>query len=307
MIKKNYKNTYAPITLFVYERLSHTQLVVEALLKNIGAEFSDLIIFSDAPSIPSKKANVEKVRSYLSTIKGFKSIKIYHRPYNYGLSKSIIDGVSDTLKKYGRIIVIEDDLVTSPYFLTYMNEALNMFEKVKKVASIHGYVYPHNQPISSAFFLRGADCWGWATWSRSCNKINLDGRYLLNKIKEKKLIYEFDFEGSYTFSSMLKKQIIGLNDSWAIRWHASMFLANKLTLYPGRSLVNNIGNDTTGTHSCNASYYKTKLANSPIDLSNTKVQASEEAYQAFISFFYKNSLKAKVNKFLYKFFRFLSL
>lgn len=280
----------APVALFTYSRLLHTRLTVDALLQNSLASDHDLIIFSDAARSPDEQFAVDQVRSYLRTITGFRSITIHHRPYNFGLAKSIIEGVTQVLSSYERIIVLEDDLVTSPYFLSYMNEALDRFVDDGRVISIHGYVYPVEQELPEAFFLRGADCWGWATWRRGWQLFNADGRALLNELTREKLLDTFDFNGTYGYSNMLKDQIKGANDSWAVRWYAAAFLANKLTLYPGRSLVHNIGNDGTGTHCGVVSAYDVKLSSSPVSIKRVEVLPSVEGRAAFESFFRKSQL-----------------
>jgi hypothetical protein len=201
------------------------------------------------------------------------------------LAQSVIEGVSQVLSEYDRVIVLEDDLVTSPHFLTYMNEALDRFEHDERVISIHGYSYPVKQPLPEAFFLRGADCWGWATWKRGWSLFNPDGQVLFDKLAANKLLYAFDFNGTYSYSKMLQGQIAGLNDSWAVRWYASAFLADKLTLYPGRSLVHNIGNDGTGTHHEFRSSYDTSVSATKIDLTSIEVIPSSVGRMAFESFF----------------------
>ena len=154
-------NEAAPITLFVYNRIDHTRQCVEALRKNLLANESALIIFSDAAKDVGSQNSVEEVRSYLKTIRGFTKIEIIERTNNFGLAKSIISGVTYVVNKYGRVIVLEDDLVTSPYFLIYMNKALDIYKNDDMVASIHGYIYPVKKALPETFFLRGADCWGW--------------------------------------------------------------------------------------------------------------------------------------------------
>jgi hypothetical protein len=288
---------FPPITLFTYARLDHTQRTVAALLRNFGAQEHDLIIYSDAPRDSKRIEDVAAVRDFLKTIKGFRSVTINYRPHNFGLANSIIDGVTEVLEKYDRIIVLEDDMVTSPYFLTYMNDALNHFVDDDRVISVHGYVYPVQQELPEAFFLRGADCWGWATWRRGWAIFNSDGRVLLDELKNKNLINNFNFNGEYLYSKMLESQIRGNNDSWAIRWYASAFLADKLTLYPGRSLVHNIGNDSSGTH-CGSSYaFDTTLSRSPINLKGIEIKSSEIGFLAFEQFFRqtKVSLFSKVS------------
>ena len=276
---------YAPIALFVYNRPVHVRHTVEALLRNLGAESSDLIVFSDDARTPDILASVEVVRAYLRTIKGFRSITIHHRPCNFGLAKSVIDGVTRVLQEYDRLIVLEDDMETSPHFLGYMNEALERFSEDERVISIHGYVYPVQKPLPETFFLEGADCWGWATWRRGWRLFNQDGQALLDELKRRDLVHNFDFNGAYLYSKMLKSQIDGKNDSWAIRWYASAFLEGKLTLYPGRSLVRNIGNDNSGTHCGDNTIYDSDLSSTAISEFTSDIAPSSEGRAAFEAYF----------------------
>lgn len=282
-----------PVVLFTYDRPDHTQRTVEALLRNVGVSEYDLIIFSDAARTPDKIQAVATVREYLKNIRGFRSVSIHYRSHNYGLSNSIINGVTEVLSGYDRIIVLEDDMVTSPYFLTYMSQALERFAGDDRVISIHGYVYPVQQALPEAFFLRGADCWGWATWRRGWELINLDGQALLDELKKQKLIKDFDFNGASNYSQMLESQIKGANDSWAIRWYASAFIAGKLTLYPGRSLVQNIGNDSSGVHCGTTTAFDVDLSDRAIDLNVLQVEECNQARRAIEVFFHSKSSRIK--------------
>ena len=277
--------TYAPVALFVYNRPDHTRRTIDALKQNKLSNDSELIVFSDAAKSEAQVDAVREVRKYIRQIDGFKSVIIVEREANLGLARSIIDGVTTIVSKYGRIIVLEDDMVTSPYFLTYMNEALEKYADDERVVSIHGYVYPVRQKLPEAFFLPGADCWGWATWSRGWACFNSDGQFLLDELKRRKLIRAFDYNGAYPFSKMLEGQIKGTNDSWAVRWYASAFLAGKLTLYPGRSLVHNIGNDDSGTHCGESADFDANLSRTQISLNNINSDPSQEGRQAFEDFF----------------------
>jgi len=282
----------APIALFVYNRLWHTKQTVEALQKNKFARESDIFIFSDASKIPTTASSVQEVRDYIKGITGFKSITIHERLENLGLANSIIDGVTRVCDEYGKVIVLEDDLVTSPYFLQYMNNALDLYEGEDTVISIHGYNYPVEGDLPDTFFLRGADCWGWATWRCGWALFNNDGQFLLDELRRRKLTRLFDFNGAYPYTEMLVEQIKGTNDSWAIRWYASAFLANKLTLYPGRSLVHNIGNDNSGTHCGSSRSLDAELSRTPINLNFIEVEPSSEARQKFEVFFRKRKMGA---------------
>jgi hypothetical protein len=256
----------APLALFVYNRVDHTQRTVEALAKNHLASESDLTIFSDAAKKSSDVDSVQAVRAYIKTIAGFKSLTIVERPSNFGLSKSIIDGVTDVINKFQKIIVLEDDLVTSPFFLQYMNDSLDRFERDDRVISIHGYMYPVKQKLPELFFLRGADCWGWATWKRGWDLLERDGKSLLGQIIGRQETKRFTFNDSYPYIQMLEDQIAGRNNSWAILWYGSAFVKNKLTLYPGHSLVHNIGNDSSGTHSIATDSYNVQITGRQIDV-----------------------------------------
>ena len=285
----------APIALFVYARPEHLIRTVSSLKKNELAASSDLFIFSDAAKTSDKELAVQAVRSYINSIDGFKSITVHCHANNLGLSKSILYGVNSILASHERIIVLEDDMETSPFFLRYMNHALELFSTNNRVACVHGYVYPTKEQLPEAFFLPGADCWGWGTWRHAWNIFNPDGSYLLAELKRRRLIKSFDFNGAYPFSKMLLNQIKGLNDSWAIRWHASAFLADRLTLHPGKSLVRNIGNDSSGTHCGDETIYEVELSVNPIDLSLVEVKSSPIARDAF-ELFYRHNQQSVVKR-----------
>lgn len=279
--------TRAPIVLFVYNRLWHTRQTIQSLQQNKLSAESELFIYSDGPRKGSDAKSVDEVRSYVKTVDGFKRVSIIERDKNWGLANSIIDGVTTIVNEYGKVIVLEDDLVTSQHFLTYMNEALELYADDNRVISIHGYVYPVEDEIPEAFFLPGADCWGWATWKRGWELFNSDGQYLLDEIIRTKSQRAFDFNGAYPYLKMLKDQIRRRNDSWAVRWYASAFLSNRLTLYPGRSLVRNIGNDNSGTHCGESDRHDTLLSKTPINLNNIPVEVSKIGLSAFEFFFRK--------------------
>ncbi len=277
--------TYSPIALFVYNRPQHTRQTVEALQKNALAGDSDLVIFSDAPKTKLQAEAVREVRHYIRQINGFRSVTIDERETNFGLAKSIIDGVTKICDDFGKVIVLEDDLVTSPYFLQFMNESLDLYEREERVISVHGYIYPVAERLPETFFLRGADCWGWATWERGWDSFEPDGRKLLEALKEKRMKNEFNFGGSYDYLEMLDSQVKGKNDSWAVRWYASAFLKNMLTLYPRESLVLNIGNDNSGIHCGTTEVYSGDIIGRPVIVGGISIEESLEARTAVMRYF----------------------
>lgn len=283
-IKMKCLSGFSPVVLFVYNRLWHTRQTVEALLQNSLAEKSDLIIYSDAAKNQASEGAVREVRDYIATISGFKSINIIEREKNWGLANSIIDGVTAVVNKFGRVIVLEDDMVTSPYFLDYMNGFLELYKADQQVASIHAYTYQIDD-LPETFFLKGADCWGWATWADRWRVFNPDGQALLDELKARKLTKEFDFNGNADYVKMLKGQIQGKNDSWAIRWHASAFLNNMLTLYPGVSYVQNIGHDGQGTHCGYSEDFQVEINISNTSLKKIAIEENAVAREKFEQFF----------------------
>jgi hypothetical protein len=248
-MKKNNLSILSPIVLFVYNRPWHTQATLEALQKNHLAEYSDLIIYSDAPKSESARENVQAVRDYIKTINGFKSVRIIERTENWGLAKSIISGVTEVVNEYGRIIVLEDDIVTSPFFLKFMNDALEYYADNKKVWHISGWNYPVEMTdLGDVFLWRMMNCWGWSTWSdRWCN-FKKDKTYYLDNFLSKDIKKYFNINNSMDFYSHLELNKSGHLDTWAIFWYASIFEANSLSLNPTKTYVLNIGFDGTGTH-----------------------------------------------------------
>jgi hypothetical protein len=264
--------TLAPIALFAYNRLWHTRQTVEALQKNELALQSELIVFSDGPRTEADREKVRSVRNYLKTIAGFRIVIIVERDENLGLAQSIITGVTEIVNRYGRIIVLEDDMVTSPYFLRFMNDALEFYRDEERVISIHGYTPPLNVKLPETFFLKGADCWGWATWQRGWELFEPDGKHLLDVLERASLVHEFNYDGFFDYRKMLQAQTQGKISSWAIRWYASAFVKNRLTLYPGSSLVLNIGNDKSGTHCGSTDVFTTGLADAPVPIKAIPVE-----------------------------------
>ncbi len=270
----------APVVVFVYNRPEHVRRALSSLKENALASETELFVYSDGGKNPADWERVKEIRAWLRTLEGFRNLTIVERDENFGLARSIIAGVSEIVDRYGRVIVLEDDLVVSPVFLEYMNRALEFFRDDERVVSIHGYVYPVTAPLPEAFFLRGADCWGWATWRRGWEIFCEDSVLLAKRLREEGLIRSFDMEGRFPYYQMLKDQIAGKNDSWAIRWHASAFLAGKLTLYPGCSFVQNIGLDSSGTHCGSSSSYDVSLNQSVPRLNRIPVEENLVAREA---------------------------
>lgn len=257
----------APIALFVYKRPQHTRQTLEALARNELADQSILYVFADGPK-PGASAEdlaaIGHVRALVKERQWCKEVHLVEAAANRGLAESIIAGVTRTVGQYGRAIVLEDDLVTSPYFLRYMNDALDFYADQPKVIAIHGYMYPVSGPRPATFFLKEVGSWGWATWQRGWDLFEPDAQQLLDALMAKGLDHAFDYEGAYPYTNILRDQTKGKVDAWAIRWYASAFLQKKLVLWPGESLVQNIGHDNSGVHSFSTNKYDVALASQPV-------------------------------------------
>jgi len=249
----------APIVLFVYNRPWHTKQTVEALQKNKLASESELFIYSDAPKNKEAEKKVKEVRDYIKSIDGFKKITIIEREKNWGLAANIIDGVTNIVNKYGKIIVLEDDLVTSPYFLKFMNEALEFYKDEEKVMHISGYVYPiDNKGLADTFFIKPTSCWSWATWDRAWKYFKKDVDYYL-RVFDKKMIKDFNLNNSYDYFSQIIANKKGEINTWAIFWYASVYLKGGLSLHPKESFAKNIGHDGEGVHCSKTNVFDVEL------------------------------------------------
>lgn len=276
--------TFAPIALFVYNRPEHTARTIKFLQQNELSSESRLFVFSDGFKSEADEKNVLEVRELLRNIDGFKSVEIVERKENMGLAKSIIIGVSKLIKDYKQVIVFEDDLITSPYTLTYFNEALSRYRDESKVMHIGAYMYNlKDADLPETFFYRAATSWGWATWERAWEHFEPNIDTLMAKF-DKSAKSAFSIEHTMNFWKQMEDFKSGRNNSWAIRWYASIFLKGGLTLNPSQSLVNNIGHDGSGIHSGINDIYNVIINPKPITQFPDTIAESPAAYAAIKGF-----------------------
>ena len=277
---------FAPILLFVYNRPSHTRRCIESLLKNSLASESHLFIYADGAKDESQQEAVNEVRSYIRSIQGFKQVTLIERNENWGLARNIIDGVTTQVNRYGKVIVLEDDLIVAPYFLQFMNDALETYKDEPKVGHIQACDFTQDPTLPETFLIKWTGSWGWGTWDRAWKHFNPNGKELLKKLEERKLTYTFDFNGKYGFTRMLRRQIEGKNNSWAIRWNASLFLEDILSLNVGRSLVQNEGFDGTGTNCGGGGLYSSNLHLNKLNVIRINpIEENQEARKAFMRYY----------------------
>lgn len=282
----------APIAIFAFNRPNHLQKTLKSLLESPLAMSSKCFIFIDGPRTEEDKALVEQVHRIAMNTDGFENKTIIKQTNNLGLAQSIIQGVSQITEEYGQVIVLEDDILVAPCFLEYMNLALEIYRDDSAVGSIQAYCPELNTDLGETFFLLGADCWGWATWRDRWQCFEPDGKKLLAELKNKNLMSTFDFDSHAGLQAMLEDQIAGKNNSWAVRWVASSVLNGLHALYPGNSLVQNIGFDGSGAHCDTTNAYDVVPATKLPDLEKIAVEDNPAA-RAAMTRFYKQ-LKPKL-------------
>lgn len=288
--------TYAPILLFVYNRPEHLKQLIASLQTNAEAAQSMLFIYTDAARNKADEEQVNNVREVIRHIDGFASIEVIERATNWGLARNIIGGVTEQIRRYGRVIVLEDDLVVAPCFLRFMNDALEAYKDEPQVGHIQACDFTQDASLPDTFLIKFTGSWGWATWERAWQHFNPDGQALLNELENRRLTRRFDFNGNYRFTRMLRRQVQGKNNSWAIRWNASLFLKDILSLNVGRSLVQNNGFDGSGTHCGGGNLYGSQLWMQPLPVQKiTPICENEAARAAFARYYHRtNGFWAKV-------------
>ncbi|RLA72781.1 MAG: sugar transferase [Epsilonproteobacteria bacterium] len=283
--------TLAPIVLFVYNRPWHTQQTVEALQKNELASESELFIYSDEAKNEDVRKNVDEVRKYIDNVNGFKKVTVIKREKNWGLANNIIDGVTNIVNKYSKIIVLEDDLVTSPYFLKFMNEALKFYRDEKKIWHISGWNYPiSTDRLDDVFLWQFMNCWGWATWANRWKFYEKNIPKTINDFTKKDR-KKFNLDGVENFWDQVITNKEGRTNTWAIFWYAKIFKQNGLCLNPSETLVENIGRDGSGENCGKTQTLKNILSQKNSITFDTKIIENNLAYKR-IQIFYKSQKKA---------------
>ncbi|MFS4461100.1 sugar transferase [Bdellovibrio sp. HCB2-146] len=294
---------FAPVLLFVYNREWHTKQTISALLKNPEAVQTALYIYSDGPKTDADQQQITSLRKYLKELTGFKSITIVEREKNIGLAANIIDGVGTVVSRHRRVIVLEDDIITSTSFLKYMNASLDYFQNRPEVMHISGYMYPIDKnDLPNTFFLRLGTCWGWATWDRAWkyfekNPVKQIGQ--LNKAE----VSRFNLDDAYDFHDQLLLNYWGRINTWAIFWYHTIYTTGGFSLHPKYPLTQNIGFDSSGTHGTDTSKYDVELCEKLIFDFPTTISENQNARSLLSAYFKRTenrSLKITIKTWIKK-------
>jgi len=271
----------SPVAFFAYKRPDHTRRALESLAQNEGADNTELFVFCEGPKHPQDVEGVEKTREVVKSRQWCGKVHIVEREHNLGCANSISLGVTEVCKEYGRVIVLEDDLVLSPYFMNYMNRTLEFYEFEPQVMQVSGYMFPIQ--LNTHFdtvFLPFTSSWGWATWWRAWKEYDPTMSSYTRLKNDRELRYLFDLNGSYPYFKMLEDELSGRIDTWDIRWYLSFFMLKGFALFPTQTLVQNIGFDGSGTHCGDIKAEEQIIKNTePINF-QTQIQLDQEAFQA---------------------------
>lgn len=241
----------APIVLFVYNRPKHTEQTLIALMNNNLSKDSILYIYADGAKADASEEDLKKVDEVRALIKSQQwcgEVHIIESDINKGLADSIVKGVTDTVQKYGKVIVLEDDIETSIGFLQYMNDALNLYENNEKVMSVAGFMFPIDpEGLPQTFFFAAGTCWGWATWKRAWKYFDADVQRVYNRLESENVDWrKFNAYQSTSYQQQLMYNVRGTLKTWAVKWQAAIYLNKGTVLHPRQSLVKNIGFDGSG-------------------------------------------------------------
>jgi hypothetical protein len=292
-----HKQNLAPVALFVYNRPWHTSQTLEALKRNALAAETVLYIFADGKketSSPEDSANIQATREIIRNLSGFKKVIVLEKDRNQGLAQSIVSGVTEVVNNHGKIIVLEDDLVVSPFFLEFMNQGLDAYQDSANVYSVNGFMFPVKSKLRQTVLLPYTSTWGWATWKDKWSVFDseMKGKEFLTK--NPYMTSKFNL-GDYKYTDMLNYG----NNSWGIKWYFSVFKRNGLNVFPTQSLVNNIGFDGSGEN-CTPDEIHGKIAMAPKMELRLETEIDLEFYHTFVNYFSnKKSRRSRVLKLFY--------
>jgi hypothetical protein len=296
--------------LFVYNRPDHTAKTIQALQQNRLAADSELFIYADAAKNDAAQEQVDEVRELISNTSGFKKVTVIKQEKNIGLANSIISGVTEIVNKYGKIIVLEDDIVTSIYFLQFMNESLGFYRNNNLIHSVSGCNYPTEleKLNQETYFLRIPLCWGWATWKDRWDHFDKNLEEVMSTPKD--IVEYMNFNNTHDYFSQAIRNYKGDLNTWFIFWYLLSAKNKTLTLFPKKTLVNNIGHDGSGENCGDSGHYSQDIVDEKVTIENIVIKENEYALKQhelyfkrlMLSFFTRvlNKLKKVYKNHVYK-------
>lgn len=243
-------HSLAPIAFFGFRRPEHMAASLASLRNCELADQSELFIYCDGARKKEDEALVAQVREVAQQQTWARQLTVVAQEKNIGLAASIVQGASDLCARFGRVIVLEDDLIVGTKFLQFMNQALDFYQDDERVfqVSAHNFDVPEFRNQDDALLMPMITSWGWATWQRAWRQYSSDMSVWKDLRKDRTLIRRLNLNQHYDYDIMLDLAAEGQIDSWAIRWYLTLFQKKGLTVYPPRTLIQNFGHDGSGTH-----------------------------------------------------------
>lgn len=297
-------HTKAPVALFVYNRPEHTKKTLERLSKNVGASELELYVFADGAKANSSAEDLRKikqVRELIAQQTWPRKTTVITQETNQGLARSIISGVSKVLDAHDAVIVLEDDICTSPAFLSFMWDALACYQQEKEVMHISGYTFPIRFPreyTHETYFTRLPFSWGWATWKDRWESFEYEPHTLWKSLKERKLLGKMDFEDTNDFHVQLTLNLKGKINTWAVFWYATMLLRGGLALCPTSSLVENIGNDGSGENSPSVDVFSHNKLSNKVEVEQILAVEDKAIFEQLRAYFQTTLKKNQIKLFI---------
>lgn len=240
---------WAPLAIFIFNRPEHTRRMIASLKACIGFAESPIYVFADGPRRARDISAIQEARSEARRLLGNDAVYL-ERDANLGIESSVIAAVTQLCDRYGRAVVIEDDLIFSPHFLEFLNHGLRRYEGNPRVMQVCGYMFdvPAFRHRAEAIFLPMASSLGWATWKRAWDQFDPLATGWRERLLDDRFRKRFDLDGHFPYAKMLSHHMRGAHPAWDIRWYYTMFNKGGLALYPPRTLVVHTGFDGTGMH-----------------------------------------------------------
>jgi len=289
----------APVVLFVYNRPWHVRQTLESLAANYLAEESELIVFADGPKVYASEEEMFRIKEVREIVKGkkwCKTTELIESEINKGLTESIISGVTKIINNHGKIIVLEDDLILSKFFIRFINEALVFFNNEKNVMHISGHSFPLKGIKKDIYFLNYVSPHGWGTWKDRWSFFENDANVLLNRLNTLPDFNLVNFNCGFgnEFYSQLTKNVNKELNTWAVKWHTSIFLKGGVSLFPKQSLIDNTGFDSSGTNSGNSKPYFSEVNNQKMpEISSIPIEINKVALKSFKKYYNKYHIPDK--------------
>ncbi|WP_080505168.1 glycosyltransferase family 2 protein [Halorubrum aethiopicum] len=252
------------IAVFAYNRPDHLRRVLSGLQRN---DVDHLYIFADGAINGQDQQQISDVREIIDQIEWCRTTVTAH-DHNIGLAESLTSGIERVFEDHERIIVLEDDCVPAPNFVSFMNTSLERYADNERVMNVNGYSPPIEVPDDypyDVYFTYRSSSWGWGTWRSAWEHFERDPLTVEELERKETELKQITDKAGKDLYPMMRDQLEGSIDSWAVWWSFAIAANDGLCLNPVDSKVRNIGHDGTGTHTGESDKYDVDLDTTPVN------------------------------------------